>query len=74
LVTGREVLIIDGSEGFRLDEEALLGVNSSLQIPEPHKIFIVIRGGGDVNLKPVTELIHRLKPAHADFSVRVTDE
>jgi phage tail-like protein len=74
LLTGREVLVTDGSEGFRLDEDGRLGVNSSLQIPEPHRIFIVIRGGGEVDLKPVNELIHRLKPAHADFSVRVTDE
>jgi hypothetical protein len=35
---------------------------------------VVIRGGIDVDQRAVTDLIQRLKPAHAAFSVRFTQE
>jgi phage tail-like protein len=74
LVTGREVLVIDSSTGLRLDGEAQLGINSSLEIPDPNTIHVVIHGGSGVDLGAVTDVIQRLKPAHAAFSIRVVDK
>lgn len=74
LVTGRDVLVIENSAGLRLDDGAELGINTSLEAPEPNTIHIVIRGGNGVDLTSVTEVIQRLKPAHAAFSIRVTEE
>jgi phage tail-like protein len=74
LVTGREVLVLDNSSGLRLDDEAKLGINSSLELPDLNSIYIVIQGGGDIDLRAVTQVIQELKPAHAVFSLRVADE
>jgi phage tail-like protein len=74
VVTGREVLVIDSSTGLRLDGEAKLGINSSLEVPEPNTIHVVIHGGSGVDLSAVTDVIKRLKPAHAAFSIRLVDE
>lgn len=74
LVTGRDVLIIENSDGLRLDEDGELGINTSLQDSQSDTISVVIRGGIGVDLRSVNDVIQRLKPAHADFSVRVTQE
>jgi phage tail-like protein len=74
LVTGNEVLIIENSDGMRLDEDGELGINTSLQASQFDNISVIIRGGIDVDLRSVNDVIHRLKPAHAAFSVRVTEE
>ena len=73
LVTGSNVLIIENSDGLRLDEDGELGINTSLQDPQSDTISVVIRGGTDVDLRAVNDVIHSLKPAHAAFTVRVTD-
>jgi phage tail-like protein len=74
LVTGREVLVMDNASGLRLDEEAKLGINSSLELPDLNSIHIVINGGSGIDLRAVTQVIQQLKPAHAVFSIRITDE
>jgi len=74
LVTGCDVLIIENSDGLRLDEDGELGINTSLQDPLPDTISVLIRGGDDVDLRAVNDVIHRLKPAHAAFTVRVARE
>jgi phage tail-like protein len=74
LVTGRTVLVIENSNGLRLDGDGELGINTTLEPLETNTIYIVIRGGGDVDLRSVTEVVQRLKPAHAAFSIRIADE
>ena len=68
-----EVLVIENSDGLRLDEDGELGINTSLQTSQTNSIFIVIRGGSNVDLRFVNDLIHRLKPAHATFTVRLSE-
>lgn len=74
LVTGCTVLIIENSDGLRLDEDGELGINTTLQDSQSDMINVVFRGGTDVDLRAVNDVIQRLKPAHAAFSVRVTRE
>jgi len=74
LVTGCDVLITENSDGLRLDEDGELGINTSLQEPESDMIHIVLRGGIDVDLEAVNDVVQQFKPAHAAFSVRVTSE
>jgi phage tail-like protein len=74
LVTGCEVLVIENSGGLRLDDDGELGINTTLQEPESDMIHIVLRGGIEVDLQAVNDVIQQFKPAHAAFSVRVTSE
>ncbi len=74
LVTGCEVLITENTNGFRLDDDTMLGINTSLQNANQSTIQVVIRGGDEVDLEAVTEVIRRLKPAHAAFTVRTAGE
>jgi phage tail-like protein len=74
LVSGRKVLLTENTAGLRLDGDAQLGINTSLQDAEPNTIQVVICGGGDgVDLGAVTEVIERLKPAHAAFTIRTAE-
>jgi phage tail-like protein len=74
LVTGCDVLIIENSEGLRLDEDGELGINTTLQEPESDMIHVVIRGGIEVDLQAINDVVQQFKPAHAAFTVRVTSE
>jgi phage tail-like protein len=75
LVTGKEVLVTDNTNGLRLDEDATLGINTDLQAPEPHQINIVLRGKrDDIDMDAVNVVIRKLKPAHAVFRVTTTEE
>src|SRR4051794_12711292 len=75
LVTGREVLVTDNTNGLRLDEDATLGINTHLQAPEPNQINIVVRGKtAEIDMDAVTVVIRKLKPAHAVFTVTTTEE
>ena len=73
LVTGREVLVTENTSGLRLDADAKLGLNTSLQDPEPYTIWVVICGGDGVDLDAVTDIIERLKPAHAAYSIKTAE-
>jgi hypothetical protein len=44
-----------------------------LQDTEPNTIQVVICGGDGVDLEAVIEVIERLKPAHAAFSIRTAE-
>jgi hypothetical protein len=74
LATGCEVRVIENSDGLRLDEDGDLGINTSLQGSRSDMINVVIRGNTEVDLRAVTDVVQRLKPAHAEFSVRVMQE
>jgi phage tail-like protein len=74
LVTGCDVLIIENSGGLRLDEDGELGINTTLQEPEADMIHVVLRGGIEVDLQAVNDVVQQFKPAHAAFTVRVTSE
>ena len=74
LVAGCEALVIDNTEGFRLDEDGRLGVNTALQPPERNRIQIVLRGSAaDIDLEAVNDVVRKLKPAHCAFSVELAD-
>lgn len=73
LVTGREVLVTENTAGLRLDPDAKLGINTSLQDQEPYTIWVVICGGDGVDLDAVTDVIERLKPAHAAYSIKTAE-
>jgi len=74
LITNCDVLVIENSDGLRLDADGDLGINTSLQGSRSDMINIVIRGGTNTDLRAVNDVVQRLKPAHAAFSVRVTQE
>jgi phage tail-like protein len=75
LVGGHEALITENTSGLRLDADAKLGINTSLQDADPNNIHIVILAdGGGVDLEAVTEVAEKLRPAHAAFTIRVTNE
>ena len=75
LLNGCEVLITENTAGLRLDADAKLGINTSLQDVDPNKIHIVIRNGGNgVDLEAVNDVAERLKPAHAELVIRTLDE
>ena len=74
LVAGCEALVIDNTIGLRLDEDGKLGLNTVLQASEPHRIHIVLRSSaGEIDLAAVNEVVRRLKPASAVFSVELAD-
>ena len=74
LATGCEVRVIENSDGLRLDEDGDLGINTSLQGSRSDMINVVIRGNTEADLRAVNDVVQRLKPAHAEFSVRVMQE
>ena len=74
LVAGCEALIIDNTEGLRLDADGRLGLNTGLQASAQNRIHIVLRGSAaDIDLEAVNEVVRKLKPAHAVFSVELAD-
>jgi phage tail-like protein len=74
LVSGCEALVIDNTTGLRLDEDGRLGLNTTLQASDPNRIRIVLRGSAaDIDLEAVNEVVRKLKPAHAVFSVELAD-
>jgi phage tail-like protein len=74
LMTGCEVLITENTAGLRLDADAKLGVNTSLQEIDRNKIHIVIRNRGGVDLEAVNDLVDKLKPAHTEAIIRTLNE
>jgi hypothetical protein len=75
LLTGKEVLVTDNTNGLRLDEDATLGINTDLHAPEPNMINIVVRGkAAEIDMDAVTVVVRKLKPAHAVFTVTTTEE
>jgi phage tail-like protein len=74
LVADCEALVIDNTEGLRLDEDGRLGLNTALQPPEQNRIHIVLRGSAaEIDLEAVNEVVRKLKPAHSVFSVELAD-
>jgi phage tail-like protein len=74
LVAGCEALVIDNTEGLRLDEDGRLGVNTALQASNQNRIKIVLRGSAaDIDLEAVNDVVRKLKPAHCVFSVELAD-
>jgi phage tail-like protein len=74
LVTGREPLVIENTPGLRLDADARLGINTSLESAAPHTIFVTLPGSAaETDLDAVGEVFRRMKPAHATYSVRTTE-
>lgn len=74
LVAGCEALVIDNTEGLRLDEDGRLGVNTALQASNQNRINIVLRGSAaDIDLEAVNDVVRTLKPAHCVFSVELAD-
>jgi phage tail-like protein len=74
LVAGCEALVIDNTEGLRLDEDGRLGVNTALQASNQNRINIVLRGSAtDIDLEAVNDVVRKLKPAHCVFSVELAD-
>jgi phage tail-like protein len=74
LVAGCEALVIDNTEGLRLDEDGRLGVNTALQASNQNRINIVLRGSAaDIDLEAVNDVVRKLKPAHCVFSVELED-
>jgi phage tail-like protein len=75
LLTGKEVLVTDNSNGLRLDADATLGINTDLQAPEPNQINIVVRGKtAGIDMDAVRVVVRKLKPAHAVFTITTTEE
>jgi phage tail-like protein len=74
LVAGCEALVIDNTEGLRLDADGRLGLNTGLQASEQNRIHIVLRGSAaEIDLEAVNEVVRKLKPAHCAFSVELAD-
>ena len=74
LVAGCEALVIDNTEGLRLDEDGRLGVNTALHASNQNRIRIVLRGSAaDIDMEAVTDVVRKLKPAHCVFSVELAD-
>jgi len=74
VLTGVEPLVIENTPGLRLDADARLGLNTSLQPVEPNSIHIRLPASpAGVDLESVSEVVRRMKPAHASYSVRSTE-
>jgi phage tail-like protein len=74
IVTGQDVLVLENTAGLRLDEGARLGLNTELSDPQPHTIYVTIQGdAAGVDMEALHEVIRRMKPAHATYSVRTTE-
>ena len=74
LVAGCEALVVDNTDGLRLDEDGRLGLNTALQAIERNRIHIVLRGNAaEIDLGAVHEVVRKLKPAHAVYSVELAD-
>jgi hypothetical protein len=66
-------LVTENTGGLRLDADARLGINTSLQDAEPYTIRVVICGADGVDMDAVTDVIERLKPAHAAYSIETAE-
>jgi phage tail-like protein len=74
LVAGRPVLVIENTAGFRLDEDARLGLNTFLEPFEPHSIQVTLLDPvPETELESLAEALRMLKPAHCTASVRAPE-
>lgn len=74
IVTGGEVYITENTSGMRLDEDARLGVNTGLETFSPGTLHVLLRAATvQINMDAVVETIERLKPAHATYSLDITE-
>lgn len=74
IVTGAEALVVENTAGLRLDADARLGINTSLAPSEPNAIHVtLISGGSEIDSDAVANAIRELKPAHATYTVRVSE-
>jgi phage tail-like protein len=73
-VRGQEVLVTENTSGLRLDGDAKLGINTSLQAFEAGKIHIVICGPDEGQTEAVRAIAERLKPAHTEIVLNLTDQ
>jgi phage tail-like protein len=75
LVCGREVLVVENTEGLRLDGDARLCINTALLDASPNNIYIVVSGGGGaVDSDAISQVAETMAPAHASVTVRFADE
>ena len=71
LLTGKGVLIVENTAGLRLDEDARLGLNTTLEPFEPHRIQIMLPHPlSEAELEEVAEALRKLKPAHCTVFLR----
>jgi phage tail-like protein len=74
ITTGAEPLVIENTEGLRLDADARLGINTSLAPFEPHALTItLLKGADEIDEEAVAGTIRELKPAHATYSLRISE-
>jgi len=74
IATGAEALVIENTAGLRLDADARLGINTSLATPERNAIQVtLIKGAGAIDEDLVAGVLREFKPAHATYTVRVSE-
>jgi phage tail-like protein len=75
LVCGREVLVVENTEGLRLDGDARLCINTALLGTSPNNIYIVVQGSrGEVDAEAISQAAESMAPAHARVTIRFADE
>jgi phage tail-like protein len=74
ITTGSEPLVIENTEGLRLDADARLGINTTLAPFQPNALTItLIKGADEIDEEAVAGTIRELKPAHATYSLRISE-
>jgi phage tail-like protein len=74
IATGGEPLVIENTEGLRLDADARLGINTTLAPFQPNALTItLIKGADEIDEEAVAGTIRELKPAHATYSLRISE-
>lgn len=74
ILTESEALVTENTTGLRLDGDAQLGINTSLEEPESNTIHVtLLKSADEVDLEAVGDLLRKLKPAHASYSLRTTE-
>jgi hypothetical protein len=66
--------VIENTAGLRLDADARLGINTSLVPPERNTIQVtLIKGADAIDEDLVAGVMREFKPAHATYTVRVSE-
>jgi phage tail-like protein len=74
IAASAEPLIIENTGGLRLDVDARLGLNTTLNEIDPNSLHITLPAkAAAYDLELIGEVVRRFKPAHATYSIRTTE-
>jgi phage tail-like protein len=73
LYTGHTPLVVENSDGLRLGQDAMLGVNTRMGEFHPHtiQVTVLVAGGTEIDEQVLRRIIEAEKPAHVAYTLEV---